>query len=95
MSGLVARRNDPLFWQGRVDWVKLGANRKPVCDDCLIATHDAGGAGTIARATWRRITDYVSTNLCARHKGEWESWTPGQMELLPLPVVTGESEWVL
>lgn len=82
MSGLVARRNDSLYWQGRIDWLKITAGRKPVCDDCLLAVHDSGGQGSLGRATWRRVSDYTSTQLCPRHKGEWDIWTPGQLELL-------------
>lgn len=81
-SGLVDRRNDPAFWTAKARFSKLTTKTKPVCDDCLIAVHEAGGIapGTgLTRARWARSCDKTRTCLCDFHKGIWADWVPGQM----------------
>lgn len=87
---MVDRRNDPVFWTGRISWTRLKLKTLPSCDDCLINVHAAGGTdGRVPRARWRRknavgggsLEAFQTTNLCDTHRQDWQDWTPGQMAL--------------
>lgn len=88
MSGMVDRRNQREFWAGKVTWTRLKRKVQPVCEDCLLNVHAAGGTtGRIPRATWKRTVGRHdvpanATNLfvllCDTHKQDWVDWTPGQ-----------------
>lgn len=85
---MVERRNQSVFWAGKVTWHRLKFATPPACDDCLINVHAAGGTQTrIPRARWRRknavgggsLEAFQSMALCDLHRQEWMAWTPGQM----------------
>lgn len=93
MNGIVARRNNPVYWKGRVTWARLRLKTLPPCDDCVVNAHDQGGTTVrIARARHRRkntVYDgmgagmelFTATNLCDPHRDEWAAWTPGQLAI--------------
>lgn len=86
MSGLVERRNDPGHWGARQPrFVRLRNKHLPVCDDCVINAHEHAGRGGIERARWRRwlVDSDPVVQLCDVHKRQWETWTPGQIEMTP------------
>jgi uncharacterized RDD family membrane protein YckC len=90
MNRLVERRNQAWYWQGTPTWAPITATTGPVCDDCLLNVHAAGGTTMrIPRAHYRRRNVHdtaagpvvVTTVLCDTHHQEWLHWTPGQLAL--------------
>lgn len=82
MSRMVERRNDPGFWVTTPRWTRLTAGTLPVCHDCLIGTHEAGGlapAEKLTKARWHRKSGDTRISLCDFHKSIWAAWVPGQM----------------
>jgi len=87
---LVDRRNQASYWRGKITWSRIRVQTAPVCDDCLLNVHAAGGTTMrIPRAHYRRRNVHdtaagpvvVTTVLCVQHRQEWLDWTPGQMPM--------------
>ncbi len=63
---MVDRRNDRIWWAGRVTWSRLKLKNLPKCEDCWLNLHvkvmEAGGSslheGWIPRARHRRKIVY-------------------------------------
>ena len=84
MNAVVDRRNDTAWWDHPIRWSKVTSKHRPVCDDCLIHTHETRGAVRADKAIARRRAgqgDAHTTVLCRTHRDEWMTWTPGQMTL--------------